>query len=222
MFENARNSELRGKFTITNSNITMFSLRTISFFFLLSIVGLANADERLSFQLERLNGSKIEQVSEQNWPDKYLLIAIGFVSCPDICPTTLLQFSKAMHHLQQQPQSADKVQPLFITIDPQRDSLKDLTKYTAHFDSSVVALRATDYAKLDNIIDQLKAGYGYSLDGKPLVPPNLPEGYTVMHTTYMYLYSPNRELVDVFPYDMDGKELAKRIAAALTTADNKE
>lgn len=177
------------------------------------------AGKPLQFQLNRLNEGQVVQVSQDSWSDKYLLIAIGYTGCPDICPTTLLDMREALKSLDQQPEQAQKLQPLFISIDPLSDSLSDITQYTAYFDPRIVGLHTSDFKTLDEVVKQLRGSYGYQFEGKPVYPPELPKGYTVYHSTYIYLYSPAQELLDVFPYNMSGEVLAEKILPYLTGSE---
>lgn len=190
-------------------HITVRFITLLGFCWLLS--NSVNAAEPLTFTLTRMLDEKPTVVAESSWQNRYLLIAIGYTGCPDICPTTLLDMRQTMRALDETPEKAAKVQPLFLTIDPESDSLSDITRYTAYFDSRIVGLRAENFQALNGVVQQLRGDYGYLLGDKPVMPPNLPEGYTVMHSTYIYLYSPAGQLLDTFPYDMPGKELAKRI-----------
>ncbi len=179
---------------------------------ILSILIFTAKAEPLTFSLNQMKNNKPVVVSEKNWQDKYLLIAIGYTTCPDICPTTLLDVKNALAEMDKlSPNKVKKIQPLFITIDPTTDSLESISKYTSWFDPRIIGLRTGDFANLDNIVKQLHGNYGYQYEGKTVTPPNLPKGYTVMHSTFIYLYSPQRQLMDAYPYNMDGKTLAKRI-----------
>lgn len=177
----------------------------------LSAVAFVSAASPLTFSLNRLTNDQAVKVNEKSFDNKFLLVAVGYTGCPDICPTTLLDMRNALEVLDKTPDKVKNLQPLFITIDPESDTLKDITQYTGYFDPRIIGLRADDFESLDNVVNQLRASYAYSFEGKPVFPPNLPKGYTVMHSIYMYLYSPNGELLDVFPYNMDGKTLAKNI-----------
>lgn len=178
---------------------------------LLCLVSLSHAAKPLSFTLEQLIDGKPQTVTQAAWADKYLLIAVGYTSCPDICPTTLLDMRTAMKALDKTPEKAKHVQPLFITIDPTTDSLDSITQYAGFFDPRIVGLRAQNFAALDDVVEQLRASYGYEFDGKTVLPPNLPKGYTVMHSTFIYLYSPAGQLLDAYVYNMNGKAMAQQI-----------
>lgn len=176
-----------------------------------AVISTGLAAEPLTFSLQRLVNDKSVTISEQDFVDKYLLMAVGYTACPDICPTTLLDIREAMHELDTTPENAAKVQPLFVTIDPQTDTLKNITQYAAFFDQRIIGLRAETYEQLNHVVEQLRASYGYFSDGKAVQPPNLPKGYTVMHSTLIYLLSPAGKLLDVYPYNIDGKKLAAEI-----------
>lgn len=169
----------------------------------------------LTFSLQRLHNETVVTVSEKDFSDKYLLFAIGYTACPDICPTTLLDMRATMQALDATSTLAAKVQPLFLTIDPQSDSLSDISQYTAFFDPRIIGLRAENYPALDAVVEQLRGSYGYLSNGKPVLPPDLPKGYTVMHSTFIYLYSPDGLLLDAYPYNMYGNALAKNIVSHL-------
>lgn len=183
------------------------------------LVGLSmtvQAAKPLTFSLNRLDAGQVVTVTENSWKDKYLLLAIGYTSCPDICPTTLLDMREALHSMDQHaPDKVKQIQALFITIDPLTDALENITKYAAYFDSRIIGLRTENFAALDNLVEQLRASYGYLFNGQLVTPPHLPEGYTVMHSTFIYLYSPEGRLMDAYPYNIDGETLAKSIIRSL-------
>ncbi len=178
------------------------------------------ANEPLKFKLNKqiIQSQQVssEVVTEKSWGNRFLLIAVGYTGCPDICPTTMLDMREALKTLDSvAPNKVKKLQPLFVTIDPESDTLADITRYAAYFDKRIIGLRAENFDDLDYLVSQLRASYGYEFEGKPVYPPNLPKGYTVSHSIFIYLYSPSGELLDVFPYNMAGKELAKRILTYL-------
>lgn len=185
-------------------------LRTALMGVLLSIASTTVA-QPLTFSLNRLQDGETVAVSEKDFVGKYLLIAVGYTGCPDICPTTMLDIRSALEALDKHPQQAAKIQPLFITIDPKSDTLKDITEYAAWFDPRIIGLRADNFEQLDDVVAQLHASYGYRANGKPVLPADLPKRYTVMHSTFMYLYSPAGELLDAYPYNLEGKLLAKQL-----------
>src|SRR5579859_5006707 len=87
------------------------------------------------FTLQTLNG---REVTDASYRGKWLLVYFGYTSCPDICPTVLLRVGQALDAL---GPLAGRVQPIFITVDPERDTAQRLATYMAAFDSRVVGLR---------------------------------------------------------------------------------
>ena len=142
--------------------------------------------------------------------DKYLLVAFGFTSCPDVCPTTLYEFAQMLKIVK----TPEQIQPVFISIDPLRDDPERLNQYTGFFDKRIVGLTGN----MDDIEATAKrygASFGYRHKGKKVVPPDLPNGYTVYHSTIIYLLSPKRELIDAFDYQSGAEKLARDIEKAI-------
>jgi protein SCO1/2 len=157
----------------------------------------------LTFELQEHN---LGTVTEKNWKDKHLLIGIGYTSCPDICPTTVIDLATAVNTLGEQ---AEQVVPIFISVDPKRDTVENMDLYVKYFDPKMVGLTGS----LDQIkiaAKNLKATYGYSLEGKPIYPP-LPKHYEVFHSAYIYLYGPDRELIDVYGYGEGGMKIGASV-----------
>ena len=156
-------------------------------------------------------------VTHESYPGKYLLLSIGYSSCPDICPTTLYEYGYAMKRLQH----ADMLQPLFLTIDPVNDEINRLNAYTQFFDERIVGLSG-EMKDIEDIARQLGATFGYRLNGQRLDNPEPGMGYTVYHSAMIYLITPERELLDVFDYQIGGDDLVEvldqHLAAAATTA----
>lgn len=77
------------------------------------------------------------EVTDQSLRGKWLLVFFGYTYCPDVCPTTLNNIAEAMSGL---GPIAERVQPLFVTVDPARDTPSVLSSYTAAFDPRIVGL----------------------------------------------------------------------------------
>ncbi|MBX3531698.1 MAG: SCO family protein [Rhizobiaceae bacterium] len=87
-----------------------------------------------------LTSHKGERFDNARLAGKPYLIFFGFTHCPDICPTTLLELTDLMAEL---GSGADRITPLFITVDPERDTQQMLADYMTAFDERIVALRGT-------------------------------------------------------------------------------
>lgn len=170
-------------------------------------------DKAIKFDLLSPSG----QVTEKDFEGKYLLMAIGYTSCPDICPTTLYEFGKALKGLN----NPEAVQMLFITIDPVNDEINRLNAYTKYFDPRIMGLSGT-MAQIQDFANQVGATFGYRLDGKKVDDPKLGMSYEVYHSALIYLISPDRKLVDVYDYQIGENGLIQALNKALPAPANGE
>ena len=110
---------------------------------------------------------------------KVVVIFFGYTHCPDVCPTTMAELSAVM---QQLGPLADKVQVLFVTVDPERDTQELLAKYVPAFDQRFLGLRG-DAAATAAVAKEFKVFYGKQ--------PGKTEGsYTMDHTAASYVFDP--------------------------------
>jgi len=143
-------------------------------------------------------------VTEKSWPGKKKLVFFGFTHCPDICPAALDKIGAALKEL---GADADKLQPIFVTTDPKRDTPARLKEYLADYDSRVVGLTGTD-AQVEHIKSIYKV-YAAKADGEDA------ENYLMDHSGYIYLMSDNDELLEIFGSDSTAETLVQKSAAHL-------
>jgi protein SCO1/2 len=115
---------------------------------------------------------------------KVVVMFFGYTQCPDICPTTLTEMQQVMTLLG--PQS-DKVQVLFVTVDPERDTAENLKQYVPAFDSRFLGLRPEDEAALEKVTKDFKIYY-------KKVPGTKPGSYTMDHSAGSYAFDPESRL----------------------------
>ena len=115
---------------------------------------------------------------------KVVVMFFGYTQCPDICPTTLTEMQQVMAILGQQ---SDKVQVLFVTVDPERDTAAILKQYVPSFDSRFLGLRPADEAALEKVAKDFKIYY-------KKVPGKSPGSYTMDHTAGSYAFDPEGRL----------------------------
>lgn len=115
---------------------------------------------------------------------KAVVMFFGYTQCPDICPTTLTEMQQVMTLLGPQ---ADKVQVLFVTVDPDRDTAAILKQYVPAFDSRFLGLRPADQAALEKVAKDFKIYY-------KKVPGTSPNSYTMDHTAGSYAFDPEGHL----------------------------
>lgn len=146
-------------------------------------------------------------VSQEDFRGRFQLVTFGFISCPDVCPTTMLEFKQILETLGEQ---AARLQPVFITVDPERDTRTVLREYTAAFDSRILGLTGSPEL-VRRAADSFRIQYE-----KVREPGAAPDNYTMSHTAGMVLLDGRGLFLSRFPYAMPAREIAERIRAAMT------
>lgn len=124
-----------------------------------------------------------ETMTQASFPGKYLFIYFGYTFCPDICPTGLLHIKNALQKLP--PQTREKVQAIFITLDPARDTPQLLQRFMQDY-PGIVALTGTE-AEVQGAVDAYKV---YA--AKRFHDGNTQDPYYLMdHSSLVYLMSPD-------------------------------
>lgn len=147
-----------------------------------------------------------EAVTDLDYRGKFQLVTFGYTFCPDICPTTLVNMAQALKLL---GASAERIQPLFVSVDPERDTPKVLREYVTYFHPDFIGLTGTpDLVK--RVADNFKVKY------EKVVDPNRdPKLYSVDHSAGIYLMAPDGQFVVKFAHALPPDELAKRIRSFL-------
>ena len=136
---------------------------------------------------------------------KVIVMFFGYTQCPDICPTTLTEMQQVMTLLGPQ---ADKIQVLFVTVDPERDTTEILKQYVPAFDSRFLGLRPADKAALEKVTKDFKIYY-------KKVPGSSPNLYTVNHTAGSYVFDPEGYLRLYIKHAQDPETLAQDLKGLL-------
>ncbi|HEX3486715.1 MAG TPA: SCO family protein [Micropepsaceae bacterium] len=142
--------------------------------------------------------------TEKDFAGKYTLVFFGYTYCPDVCPATLAVMAAALDRLGPR---ADRIVPLFITVDPKRDTPEKMKSYLASFGTRFVGLTGT----ADDIAKVAKEYRVYYREH----PAENGGEYTVDHSGVVYLMDPNGKFIanyslDTSP-DMLAADLAKRL-----------
>ncbi|OVZ55514.1 cytochrome c oxidase assembly protein [Pigmentiphaga sp. NML080357] len=119
----------------------------------------------------------------QDFKGKVLVVFFGFVQCPDVCPTALAEFKQVKNQL---GQDGERLQVVFVTVDPERDTPEILREYVTQFDPSFLGLRG-DADATARVAKSFKVFYAK-------VPGKEPGSYTVDHTAGVYIYDPEGHL----------------------------
>jgi len=144
-------------------------------------------------------------VTEQTFRGKWLLVYFGYTFCPNTCPMTLNEIATA---LEKRGTDATKMQPLFITVDPQRDTREVLEQYIRSFDPRIVGLTGSPQQ-----IDAVTQEYG-AYAARDKTGPG-PEDYVIDHSTYLYVMDPGGKFVRAFDADTSGDRIADALRELL-------
>jgi protein SCO1/2 len=137
-------------------------------------------------------------------PGQLLLVSFGYTQCPDVCPTTLTELAEVKKLL---GKDGDRLQALFVTVDPERDTPELLTAYMANFDPSFLALRPTP-AELPAVAKDFKIYY-------KKVPGVSATSYTMDHSAGSYVFDAQGQLRLFTRYGSGAPALAADIALLL-------
>lgn len=141
---------------------------------------LSNSSIGQEFSLTDMNG---QPVTDQSYDGKWRLMYFGYTWCPDICPTDTAAMAAALRQLRaQDAKAAAKLQPLFVTVDPERDTPAVLRQYLRNFDPQIIGLTGTR-AQVDALLKTFRI---YAAK----VPGATPDSYLYDHQAMFYLMDP--------------------------------
>lgn len=135
--------------------------------------------------------------TEKRLKGNYSLVYFGFTHCPDICPTSLLTISHAINALEEK---SDQVVPVFISLDPERDTPEKLKPYVSSFHPRMIGLTGSP--------EQVKqAADAYKVYFSKVETPESALGYLVDHSGFIYLMGPTGEYITHFPHNVAEQSL---------------
>ncbi|PKM46114.1 MAG: SCO family protein [Gammaproteobacteria bacterium HGW-Gammaproteobacteria-1] len=137
--------------------------------------------------------------------NKVVILYFGYTWCPDVCPTSLALLGMALHKLE--PRELAVIQPLFISVDPERDTVERLAEYTAYFHPALKGATGTpqqiaDLARRYGVAYRREEG-GSATD------------YTVDHSSLTFLLDRQGQIVEVLPHGTSPDKIAAAIRNAL-------
>ncbi len=146
-----------------------------------------------------------ETVTDETYSDKYKLFYFGFTYCPDVCPLSLQIMAVALEELG--PLNT-QIHPLFVTVDPERDTPESLAAYVAQFHPNLIGLTGT--------VDQIKAvTSAYRVYARKTQDPASAGEYTMDHSSIFYLMAPDGSYVSHFTHVTDPEAMAREITQVL-------
>jgi protein SCO1/2 len=158
------------------------------------------------FALVDSNG---QPFSLQNLRGHWSLMFFGFTNCPDACPSALYDLNLVTEELEKRRgEGLPAVQVIFVSVDPERDTLEKLSEYLAYFNPGFIGVTGSQ-AQLAPLTMQL--GIAYEIEEHE---PGI-ENYNVYHTVSFLLTDPDGHLHGVFPAPHDAEKITADLVAAL-------
>ncbi len=157
-------------------------------------IDITGADYATGFSLTDHNGQKRTLADFQG---KAVVIFFGFTQCPDVCPTSMTELAQAKQLL---GPDGDRLQGLFISVDPERDTPEVMKQYVSNFDPSFLALYAAP-GELEAVAKSFKVYYK-KVEGKT------PTSYTMDHSAGSYVYDPQGRIRLYHRYGTGAQALA--------------
>ena len=151
-----------------------------------------------------LQGTNGRSVTSEDFRGRFQLIAFGYTYCPDICPTTLVEMAAILKQLGDQ---ADRLQPIFVTVDPERDSAKVLKTYTEFFDPRILGLTGSP-ALIRRAADNFKIRYA------KVHEPGA-ENYAMDHSAGMILLGPDGRYIRKFAFAMPVDQITAQLVETM-------
>ncbi len=165
-----------------------------------AVIATKGADIGGPFTLTDHNGKR---VSDTDFRDRYMLIFFGYTFCPDVCPLELQTVGRAVDIL---GPKGRKITPLFVTVDPERDTPARLKDYVAAFHPRMVGLTGSP-ADIAGIAKAYKVYYG-----KPPGTKSHSHDYLMAHSSFIYLIGPGGTLRALFRTKTSPETLAREIS----------
>ena len=155
-----------------------------------------------SFTLDSPGGA----LSLKDFQGNVVLIFFGFTSCADVCPISLATISHAFSYLTDD--ELKRSSSLFISLDPERDTMERLKKYTGYFHPNIIGVTGT-MKELSMVTDI----YGVKFEKKE--SPDSALGYVIYHSSKIFVIDPQGQLRKTFPHNIDAQILVQQIRSLL-------
>ncbi len=135
--------------------------------------------------------------TQEDFAGRWMLVFFGFANCPDVCPTTLSEVATIMEGL---GNDAEQVQPLFISIDPERDTPSALADFVPRFEAGIIGLTGTP--------DQIATtSQTFKIFYERFEEASAPDGYTMSHSSQLFLFGPEAGYVASWAYNTPAEEI---------------
>ncbi len=163
------------------------------------------ADIGHGFELLATTGNN---VTDTTYRGRWLIVYFGFTHCPDICPATLLDIGSTLKLL---GSASDEIQPLFVTIDPERDTHAVMASYVGNFDRRIVGLTGSKAQ-----VAQAAKAFGVSYSVRDTGDGN----YLMSHSSFIFIVDPHGISTEVVPAQIKPQSLAQELRRLMQDASD--
>ena len=156
-------------------------------------------NSRVQFRLTDQAG---QEITQNHLGGRHLMVFFGFTSCVDICPVQMAKLTGVMAELDRTGHGT-RITPVFISVDPERDTPEKVAAWLEHFDDRFVGLTGSR-AALEGAADSFRT----LLED---LPAETPEGYQITHSSMTFIVDPFGRIVDFLPEAADHVAMAEKI-----------
>ena len=190
---------------------------TLNLILAVAVVALAGCGGQPTNEAPPLQGAKMggafaltseagKPIKDSDFTGQYRLVYFGYTFCPDVCPVDMQRLMQGFRALEAKDKAvADKIQPLFITVDPKRDTPAALTEFTNAFHPRLTGITGTE-AQIDDVLSR----YGSYAEREK--PEGKGGGYLVNHSNNAVLYGPKGEPLAIIAHEGEPAEIAGELA----------
>lgn len=182
--------------------ISIVLISAILIFLLKPYVNEYKERKTYDFTLDSLDG----KINKDDFKGKVLAVYFGYTLCPDVCPTSLSTLSQALNQLNIEK---DDLSAVFVSVDPQRDSLQNLNEYAKYFHQNFIGASSNK-----EYLDDMTKRYG-SYYEKVILKDSAMD-YSVSHTSYIYIFDKNGKFVSKIDHFSNPEKIAKILKEILS------
>ena len=175
-------------------NILTTALLILSSSYAYAMPDVSRALSDIEFKTESSSNTKLDV-----YEGKIILLFFGYTNCPDICPTTLLDISRTLKEL---GKDSDKVQAVFVSVDPERDTPKHLNDYVKYFDKRIIGV-SSDKTNIDKLHKYFRTTYELLNASE--------ENYLVEHSSNLYIIDENMVVDRIIANGLPSSEITKAV-----------
>jgi protein SCO1/2 len=168
-------------------------------------VSVPRAGDLIDASFTGLRDTRGAAVDERALAARYRLVTFGFTACPNVCPLTLMGVHQALEQL---GPDAARIVPVFVSVDPERDSPQALLAYVNAFDARIVALTGTPHA-----VERVAQQYRIFFDKRTFDAGS--RSYVVEHSAFVLLVDPQQRIRVAIPSTAPPAEIAARVVRAV-------